>query len=106
MNPLVIEGISAILSMIEALLPLILQSSDKAAQIDNIITALQKWLPIIGDQIVALSTGIKNIIFALAADPSTTPDQFAALQQLDAQTDAAFEAAAKAVDPDAAPFVP
>ena len=104
MNPIIIQGISLVLSTIETLLPLLLGSAnaDKAAQIDKIIQLLEGWLPLIGNEISVLYTGIKNIITALSADPSTTATQYESLQKLDAASDAAFEAAAAAVDPDAA----
>jgi hypothetical protein len=41
---------------------------------------------------------VKNIIAALQANPATTESQLAALQALDQQADAAFEAAAASTD--------
>lgn len=103
MNPLILQGIGLVLSTISELLPLLLGSANAntAAQVDRIIALLQQWLPLVGSEITVLYSGIKNIITALTADPSTTAAQFAALQQLDASADAAFEAAAADVDPDA-----
>lgn len=98
-----LELIGAFLAIIEEVLPLLGVGTNNAALIKTIINALMKLLPLIGNEAAVLYKTIKGIIQALTSDPSTTADQLAALQQLDAQYDAAFEAAAKDVDPDAVP---
>jgi hypothetical protein len=92
-------ALTAVLALIEQILPLL--GSSQANLIASIIDALTKWLPLIIQEVSALYTPVKNIIEALSANPATTADQLATLQQLDAQVDTAFEAAAAAVDPDA-----
>jgi hypothetical protein len=62
--------------------------------VTNIIDVLSKMLPFILAEVEALYAPVKNIIAALSANPATTADQLAQLQALDAQVDAAFEAAA------------
>jgi hypothetical protein len=76
-------------------------SAATANVIDSAITMLDKILPLIVDFIPTVYQSIKNIIAALGS--AATPEQWTALQALDAQVDAAFDAAAKDVDPDAAP---
>jgi hypothetical protein len=92
-------ALTAVLALIEQILPLL--GSSQANLIASIIDALTKWLPLIIQEIASLYQPVKNIIAALSADPSTTADQLATLQQLDAQVDTAFEAIATQVDPDA-----
>lgn len=92
-------AITAVLALIEQILPLL--GSSQATLIASIIDALTKWLPLIIQEVSALYTPVKNIIEALSANPATTADQLATLQQLDAQVDTAFEAIAAQVDPDA-----
>jgi hypothetical protein len=90
-------AISAILALLEQLLPAI-TSAGNATLIDTIITALTNMLPFIIQEVELLVTPVKNIIAALSANPATTASQLAQLQQLDSQVDAAFEAAAGSTD--------
>lgn len=92
-------ALTAVLALIEQILPLL--GSSQATLIASIIDALTKWLPLIIQEVSVLYTPVKNIIEALSANPATTADQLATLQQLDAQVDTAFEAIAAQVDPDA-----
>ena len=87
----------AILGMLEAILPNLV-SSGSANVIDTIIKSLITLLPFIVQEISSLVQPVKNIIAALSANPATTEDQLAQLQALDANVDAAFEAAAKDTD--------
>jgi hypothetical protein len=89
--------ITSVLAMIEALLPAI-TSTANATMIDGIVTALTNMLPYIIQEVEALVTPVKNIIAALSANPATTAAQLTALQTLDQQVDAAFDAAASATD--------
>ena len=89
--------ITAILSMIEQLLPAI-SSAGTASLITSIINALTGMLPYIIDEIEALVGPVKNIIAALSDNPATTAAQAATLATLDAQVDAAFAAAAAPTD--------
>lgn len=97
-----LEIVTAIIALIEQIIPLLGTSSATANIIDSAITMLTKILPLIIDFVPTVYTSIKNIIAALGS--SATPEQWTALQALDAQVDAAFDAAAKDVDPDAAPI--
>ena len=90
-------AITAILAMLEQLLPSIL-SAARATIGASIINALTAMLPFIIQEVEALFGPVKNIIAALSANPATTAEQLATLQQLDAQVDAAFEAAATDTD--------
>lgn len=89
--------ILTVLSMIESLIPLI-TSATNAQVIDSIIKALEGILPFVVEEISALVAPVKNIIAALSATPATTAAQAATLATLDAQVDAAFEAAAADTD--------
>jgi hypothetical protein len=85
-------AIQAVLGLINHLLPSILGSN--AQLIENIISVLSNMLPYILAEVESLYEPVKNIIAALSANPATTADQLTQLQALDAQVDAAFEAAA------------
>lgn len=90
-------AISAILALIEQLLPAI-TSAANTSLIDTIITALTNMLPFIIQEATSLVTPVKNIIAALSANPATTAAQLLQLQTLDTQVDAAFDAAAASTD--------
>lgn len=95
-----VEAIAAILAIIEQAVAMLGTSNSTVTIIETIIDGLTKLLPLIANFIPTFYQSIKNIIAALSANPSTLPAQVIVLQQLDAQVDTAFEAAAKAVDPD------
>lgn len=84
--------IQSVLALITQIAPLIKDS----AAIASIISTLEQIIPVIGQEINDLAQPVKNIIAALSANPDTTADQLAALQALDAQVDAAFDAAVAA----------
>lgn len=92
--------ISAVLAMIEQLLPAVMSASESSV-IASVINTLVQILPFIIQEVQALYQPVKNIIAALSANAATTADQLATLQQLDAQVDTAFEAIAAQADPDA-----
>jgi hypothetical protein len=94
-------AITAILALIEQLLPAILSASN-VILVGNIITALTSLMPFIAQEIETLAPAVKNIIAALSASPATTAAQLASLQALDQQVDSAFEAVAAQTDADAA----
>jgi hypothetical protein len=95
--------IIAVLSGIAQILPLLLgtKNADTTSAINGVISIIEKLMPLIVDEISAVYQSTKNIIAALSANPATTAEQAATLAQFDAQVDAAFEAAAADVDPDA-----
>jgi len=82
-------AIALVLSVLDDLAPLVSSSST----IGNIIGLLEQYLPIVAQTATNLITPIKNIIAALSSNSAVTADQLAALQALDAQADAAFDAA-------------
>ena len=59
-----------------------------------IITALEGLLPAIVSEVGAVGPIVQSIIAELSSNAAITPAQTAALSALDAQVDAAFEAAA------------
>ena len=95
--------LSGILTIIQQLIPLLGASSASTNVVTTIVAQLIQWLPIIIQEVNVLYQPVKNIIAALQTSPATVADQLTQLQQLDAQLDTAFEAAAAAVDPDATP---
>ena len=90
-------AIQGLLAMLGQLIPL-LTSSANAALIDSIISTLSGFLPYIVNEISSLYQPVKDIIAALSATPATNAAQAAQLATLDAQVDAAFDAAAAATD--------
>lgn len=65
-----------------------------SSAITSIITALTQIIPVLIQEVEDVVPIVKNIISALQSNTAITPDQQAALVALDAQVDAAFEAAA------------
>lgn len=91
--------ILAAVGLMTQVLPLI----NNASQVAKIIELLVQILPAVEKLAEALVQPIKNIIASLQENPATDAEQLKALQDLDAQYDAAFEAAAtKAEAEDAA----
>jgi hypothetical protein len=88
--------VTAVITLLGQLLPLIGGNSTAIAGIINTLIAL---IPAITQEVETLIPMVKNIIAALQADPTTTAAQLATLSALDADCDAAFETAA--VDPEA-----
>lgn len=86
--------IETLLTLIEGLLPELGAVGATTGVINQILTALITIVPIIAQNATNFITPVKNIIAALQATGNVTPDQITALQQLDAQCDAAFDAAA------------
>ena len=83
---------NAVLSLIAMLLP----AGANAALVEKIIEALTALYPIVVREYQDLMPIVKNIITALKSDPSTTAAQLDALDKMEAQLDADFEAAATA----------
>ena len=96
------ELILGILAIIQQVLPLLTGGAQATSTIGTIVTQLEKWLPIILQEVSVLYEPVKNIINALGTNPATTADALQKLAAIDSQVDAAFEAAAKDVDPDVA----
>lgn len=80
-----------------AILNVILQISSGASgqMIVSIISMLEQAIPLLVKEYQSVAPMIKNIIAVLRNNNAVTDDQQAQLNVLDAQTDAAFEAAAK-----------
>lgn len=94
------EAIIAVLAVIQQIIPLLGTSAATADIITGIIAALTKLLPFIINEVSTVYTAVKNIISLLQNSGQITADQTAALQQLDAQVDAAWAAVLPAIDPD------
>jgi hypothetical protein len=88
-------AIETLLALIEALLPEFGVASTNV--ISKIVEALVTIVPIVAADASNFLTPIKNIIAALQASGNVTDAQMKSLTDLDAQCDAAFEAAAKDV---------
>lgn len=85
--------IQTLLQLIQNLLP---QIGVNSRLVTTILNALIQLVPIAIQEAQDILPAIKNIIAALSANPATTTAQLATLQALDAQVDAAFEAAVAA----------
>ena len=83
---------TALLSLLTSIASL----SSEAGVIAQIIATLIGLIPTLVQEYKDLVGPVKNIIAALSANPATTADQLATLQELDAKVDADFEAAATA----------
>lgn len=86
--------IETLLTLIEGLLPELGAVGATTGVVSQILSALITIVPIIAQNATNFITPVKNIIAALQASGNVTADQMTALQQLDAQCDAAFDAAA------------
>lgn len=84
---------NAILTLIEAALPLL---GGNAGMIEKIIAALTALYPLIVQEYADLKPIVGNIITALRNDPSTTAAQLDALDKMETQLDADYETAAAA----------
>lgn len=87
---------SAALVALLSVLAQIAPSLGSSSTITAIINALVQIIPVLVQEVEDVVPMVKNIIAALSANPAATADQLATLQTLDAQVDAAFEAAATA----------
>lgn len=96
-----IQVVTAIIALIEQLLPILGTSAATTSLVSSIINALTQILPLVIEFVPVVYNSVKNIITALKADPATTAAQWAALDAIDLQLDAANDAAIAAVDPDA-----
>lgn len=85
---------AAILAILNVVLQI--SSSASAQVIVSIISMLEQAIPFLVKEYQSIAPMIKNIIAVLRNNDQVTPDQQAQLNVLEAQTDAAFEAAAAA----------
>lgn len=102
MESAIVTAITALLTVVETVLPTI-SGATSSTVIIAVVTALEKWIPLIVALFPSATTlfqSIKNMIAALSSNPATPVEQLATLQQLDAQVDTAFEAIAAQTDPD------
>ena len=90
---------SAILLLLQVLAQII-PSLTNSATIANIITTLVNLLPTLVKEVQDVAPLIQNIIDALRNNNVITPEQLAALDELEAKADAEFEAAAAMPDSD------
>jgi hypothetical protein len=93
MDPDVVAGfVGDALEVVSLILPMVPGGTAAAP----VIAFLTKAMPAIEQAVKAapeIYTGVKNLITALKADPSTLPAQLEALQKLDTIVDGAFDAA-------------
>lgn len=86
--------IGQLLSAIDVLVPLVPGGAAVAPILDTLI----KVVPVAIQEAEDLAPIVKNIITALKNDPATNAAQLTTLATLDAQVDAAFDAAAAAAE--------
>ena len=82
---------SLIVTLLTQLLPLL--ASMTSGQTQSIITLLEQVLPTIVSEATSLVAPVQNIIAQMQGSGVVTPDQVTALVALNAQCDAAFNAA-------------
>jgi len=96
--------ITTVLGLIEQVLPIVGGIAGSSGPVGAVIATLIKFEPLIVQAISSAPSvyaNVKNIIIALKSDPSTIPAQLKELRALEVRMDAAFDAAAADVDPDA-----
>lgn len=93
-----ITAINAVFDVIQKFLPM-LGPTGSAANV--VIDVLQEAVPLAINWTPAIIEGYKNITEALKADPATSAEQLAKIDEFDAMVDAAYDAAKAAVNPDA-----
>jgi len=112
MDATIIAGsVMSVLALVQSLLPLLGAGGASITIVSNIIAALVKIIPVleqvaplIGDEATLLYQGVKNIINNLKSDSvTTTAQQDADLDALDARVDAAWDKVASQFDPDYLP---
>lgn len=97
--------LTLLLTLIGQLLPAVGASTPA---IQNIINALVAIVPALINEAMDMVPIVQNILAALKNNPATTAAQLQTLNALDAQCDAAFEAAmtaSEASDPSTPPIV-
>lgn len=88
-------NLTIIATVLQTILSIIPQITDSKG-INKVVTMLLQIVPIIVKEAQDLLPMVQNIIAALSSKDGVTADQIAALKALDAQVDAAFEAAVSA----------
>ena len=94
---------SATIETLLSLLVTIVGGLSDSSAIANVISTLEQIISTGIQEVEDVAPIIKNIIAALQGNSSVTAAQMQQLQQLDAATDAAFEAAATAAGAPANP---
>jgi len=84
----------SIASILAFLGQIISQITGSSSAISSTISLLTQIIGLIDTEITTLAPEIKNIIAALSNSSTVTADQLAQLSALNAQVDAAFDAAA------------
>lgn len=97
----IVAAVNAALSLAAQIIPLIDKKNSTA--IGNVISDVTAIAPAATTLITNGYAAVKNLISNLGSHPATTEDQLAALQALDAQVDAAWEAVRPQFDPDYQP---
>lgn len=95
MNP---DTLKAILSVVSFALPFIKGVAGATGPVGSIITILAEAAPLAVKAAQDVAPMVKNIIAALKANGAVTPEQWAALDALEKQIDADFDAAANAAE--------
>lgn len=91
-------AVTLVLPLLEQLLPLFGVGGATSTTVGLVIKGLETALPLLGKLATTWVPKIKNIIAVVSADPAATAQQVAALRDLDAASDAAFDAALAAAE--------
>lgn len=89
-------NVSALIQLFLSTIQALLSGVTSAKIVSRVLTALIQIVPVAIKEAQDVLPAIQNIIAALSANPATTEEQLATLKALDAQVDAAFEAAVAA----------
>ena len=92
---------ATIIAMVNLLASIVSKIAD-GKDVDYVISILESWLPTILAEIQQLVPLVKSIISTLQGSSILTDDQKAAIDSLNAQVDADFDAAAAAAQGGAA----
>lgn len=89
---------SAAISLLLTVLAQIAPSLSSSGTITSVIKTLVELLPVLVKEVQDVAPLVQNIINALRDNNVITPEQLAALDELEAKADAEFEAAAAMPD--------
>lgn len=87
-----------VLPLIEQLLPLFGTGVANSGTVGLVIRGLETAIPLLGKLATTWAPKIKNIVAVVSASPEATAEQLAKLRDLDAASDAAFDAAVAAAE--------
>lgn len=92
---------TAILALLQQLLPLITTGSASSGVTATVVNLLTTWLPLITTEVTALYGPVKSILATLQGSGALTAQQISDLKASETLIDQAFIDASAGLDPDA-----